>query len=446
MLTLPAPTRTRPALHVTAPGRLEAPAGSLITPHLWHLMYQYVPQAAPAGTSCWGHSCSPWGADSAATPHAPFTWTHWADALTPVAPEDTVLAGSVVSDGTHIHLYYTAVCRGMSSIHRAILTESGIHRCGKVVGNRRNYQDFRSPCVITDTSGWLMLALVGPITSPTPVALRSFDADSWDVLGPLRFHGSTGLEGFDQLVSPRIVLMRDTESGQLQHVLLLTVLAGDVEVCGYLVGTLTEATFTVRTPFTRIDYGHDFSRPRCTNSHPLEPLLGDTTVIFGYLPAAGPGWTGCLSIPREVRLSGGTLYQTPYSGLIEQVEDSLTAQVWTGLFDFGPPNPGEPSPSVRVSICGPDKQPRVHITHAGDHIRLRRFVSSDDADAQLDAIAPLPASDSRTLTVLADGPIVEVFADAGAAVLTSCIDTSTQDCHFSIRTCGDVTIESVLHE
>jgi len=329
----------RPELHITAQhGVLEAPAGALFTGEQWHVFHQYRSQPDVKKNN-WGHVVST---------DTPFNWAHRDDVLSAEAPEVQVRAGSVVAPrcGDEAELFFTSVTDEGPSIHRALLTnlsgpQSDVRREGSVVDapvlGIDKLQDFRSPCVVPgwadedDRSeghgGWLMLAVAGPMSAPELVMLSSHDQQSWTLDGPLAFHGDSGLVHHPILVSPRIIRLRDEVDGHVYDVLIVTVEADGVDLSGYLVGTLRGCDFWVKTPFTQMDFGHDFTRPRNTNT-----VRGvtygnneryDAALIFGLMNGVGrldnpatheslraEGWANCLSLPRLTTLQGGLLFQT----------------------------------------------------------------------------------------------------------------------------------------
>ena len=352
----------RPELHITAQhGVLEAPAGALFTGEQWHVFHQYRSQPNVKKNN-WGHVVS---ADT------PFNWVHRDDVLSAEAPEVQVRAGSVVAPrcGDEAELFFTSVTDEGPSIHRALLTnlsgpQSDVRREGSVVDapvlGIDKLQDFRSPCVVPgwadedDRSeghgGWLMLAVAGPMSAPELVMLSSHDQQSWTLDGPLAFHGDSGLAHHPILVSPRIIRLRDEVDSHVYDVLIVTVEADGVDLSGYLVGTLRGCDFWVKTPFTQMDFGHDFTRPRNTNT-----VRGvnygnneryDAALIFGLMNGVGrldnpatheslraEGWANCLSLPRLTTLQGGLLFQTPTPGLTSAIPHTAHARMWSGLID-----------------------------------------------------------------------------------------------------------------
>jgi len=432
----------RPELHITAPeGVLEAPAGSLLKDGTWHIMYQYEPHAD--GHGLWGHVTSP--------NFSPFNWTDGEDILVPEGEETDLWAGSVISDAGKVTLFFTSVKGDKTEIHRADVADGKATRAGCVVGDSDGHTNFRSPCVIARGAGWLMLAVSGPEDDPRPVILESLDTETWTLIGDLEFTGKSGLEGIPQLVSPRIIVLSDEFSGDSHDVLLVTVQFGEIDICGYLVGHLDGYTFDVETPFTRIDYGHDFSRPRTTNFDVTDTTSLEGAIVFGLMDGGGAlhdldrdpsyhseKWVNCLSAPRLVTLQDGHLFQTPYPGLIAEIEKTERASLWSGMFSVGE---GE------ISVALVDREDNIYatISHTKDAVFLDRSESSFFEDDEM-AEAPVTCSDTQSMSILVDGSTVEVFADGGAATLSSRVYFDHDFYRFAVRTTGGAVLEQVVSD
>ncbi len=433
----------RPEIHVTAEvGVLDAPAGALLDGETWHLFHQYRPE--PGAGARWAHSVSEEG---------PFDWEVCDDVLAPVGGETSLRAGSVVGTEEGVSLYFTSVTAAGTSIQLARMADlaspcevsddplnmdSRTLRIAQVVGDQPGYSRFRSPSVVPDWAseadraaghdGWLMLAVTGPGDAPVPVIMTSGDGIGWHLVGPLEFEGDPGLESVSVIVSPRIMRLRDEVDGLIYDVLLITLEQGGVDISGYLVGTLQGATFEVTTGFTRIDHGHDFIRPRSTNTTPgtiPEKQRYDQAVIFGLLNGIGrqddptthlslrtEGWANPVSLPRVVTLQGGHLFQTPPPGLPDAITRTHGARSWTGLCEI-------PSGSaISVELLDAAGDVAAVVTHSGGRLEVDRAMNpqhSGDAVAGTD----LAEGDSDSLSIFVDGSTVEVFADGGAVAMAS---------------------------
>ncbi|MHA7726496.1 DUF3427 domain-containing protein [Corynebacterium hesseae] len=307
-------THHRPELHfVPDSGILDAPAGIVRDGHTWHLFHQYRPDAGQPAR--WGHFTSE---------ETAFAWLDCDDVLAPVGGELSLRAGSVAEGKDALNLYFTSVTSVGTSVRLARYTDYAdecivsddpsaldpdVVRFGEAVGAHTNYDRFRSPSVVPDWAkedreeghdGWLMLALTGHSDAPMPVILDSPNGESWTLLGPLSFDGDPGFEDGEvpatspipPVVSPRLVRLRDEVDREIYDVLFVTLEREGRDVSGYIVGRLDGTVFTVARGFQRVDYGHDFSRPRNTNTTtgtiPQERRY-DRAVILGLLNGNGRG-------------------------------------------------------------------------------------------------------------------------------------------------------------
>ncbi|GGG77922.1 GH32 C-terminal domain-containing protein [Corynebacterium pelargi] len=430
----------RPELHVTPEiGILDAPAGALFDGTHWHIFAQFRP-TADAGAR-WSHQIAE---------GSPLNWEICDDVLAPEGEEIKVRAGSVVQTGDETLLYYTSVSPDGDEVHLASIDDlaastefvsdegssldQNVRHRGVVLDDRDGFYNFRSPSVRAaflegeEQSGWLMLAVSGSMDEPQLVLLDSQDGVDWKVRGPLSLEGDTGLEG-ERLVAPRLIRLKDQVDGQLYDVLILTIERQGIDISGYLVGKLEHTTFQAFSPFQRIDFGHDFTRPRITSvPSAVGERMGErynSTTLFGFMNGRGrndtpkqhrtfseEGWANCLALPRAATLQHRRLYQTPPAGLWEAVELSDRAALWTAVLDVPQ---GE---SVSVELVDSQGDVAAVITHRGERLTLDRSmnkVHQGDAVAE----AELHEDDTDAITIVVDGPTVEVFADGGQVAMAS---------------------------
>ena len=469
-------TQHRPELHfVPDSGILDAPAGIVRDGDTWHLFHQYRPDAGQPAR--WGHTYS------AETPYA---WLDCDDVLAPVGGELSLRAGSVAEGPDALHLYFTSVTSVGTSVRLAryidfrdecevsdddSALDPNVVRFGEAVGARTSFDRFRSPSVVPDWAegdreegheGWIMLALTGHSDAPVPVILDSPNGSSWNLLGPLTFQGDPGFDegevpatsAIPPVVSPRLVRLRDEVDGEIYDVLFVTLERAGRDVSGYIVGRLDGTEFTVSTGFQLVDFGHDFSRPRNTNTTTGtidQEHRYDRAVILGLLNGNGrgddatkhptweaEGWANSLSLPRSVTLQGGVLYQTPAIGLPDAVKLSDRAQSWTGVLEV-PEGSG-----VTVTLLDGDGEPAAVICHSGSQISLDRSMSKafdhyfkDSAPA----VAELAEGDSDTLTIIQDGATVEVFVDGGLVAMSSRVYFDGGCSAIEVETTGEAVIE-----
>src|SRR5699024_3448357 len=132
-------------------------------------------------------------------------------------------------------------------------------------------------------------------------------------------------------------------------VLMVTIEDNGSEQAGYVVGQLKWTTLEVTQSFQRLDYDHDFPRPRITNYTPgtdKETTLYDEGTLFVMHNGTGrlddpsqhqswreEQWANVISLQRVVTLQGGTILQTPPKGLPEAINNATRASSWIGMLE-----------------------------------------------------------------------------------------------------------------
>lgn len=291
-----------------------------------------------------------------------------------------------------------------------------------------------------------MLAVTGPVEAPTVVILDSADGREWTITGPLSINGLSGLESDEVLVAPRMIRLRDEVDHEIYDVLIVTIEQQGIDISGYLVGQLNGSEFDVKTPFTRIDFGHDFSRPRNTN-YAETTIDYDFAHIFGLMNGVGrldsptehlswkeEGWANTISFPRVVTLQDGTVFQTPPEGLLDAIHESEAAAGWTGLCEI-PSNS-----SVEVALKDQNGEIAATITHRHNQLVVDRSMNPNHA-GDPHAIAPLTDDETDSLFIVVDGSTVEVFADGGYVSMASRVYFNNGPfSEFEVTTTGDASI------
>lgn len=459
----------RPELHATAErGVLDAPAALLRDGQTWHLFYQY--RLELPGPARWGHVTSE---------GSPCEWDVCLDVLAPEGDEETLRAGAVVAINPDVlHFYYTSVSPNHRDVHVAriavadlgnaeldddpLAVDTAVERLGSAMRSTAGLSDFRSPSVVPDpdpvsrADGWLMTAVTGDVERPAIAVARSRTGLDFHVEGILRFDGETGLAAGEALVSPRLLRLRDDVDQQIYHILLLTVEREEADLSGYLVGHLEGTTFRVVRPFSRLDYGHSFARPRAATLTPGpvpdNQALRSATLVGVMADAPGrraarargqddhptlatEGWAQCVSLPRTTTLQGGVLYQTPARGVVDAIANTSRARAWVGLCEV----PDDGTSELRVEFVDGDGQVAAVVRHCGNKLVLDRSLCDFHRESE-PTVAPLAEGDTDTLSVFVDGSAVEVYADGGSVTMTSRILFSGGCSGLRVRTEGAATI------
>lgn len=475
----------RPELHVTAEtGVLEAPAGAVFTGHALHVFHQFRPRAAEG--SRWAHQVASeatydWDiCDDVVVPNQGFP--EQGDAARDAAQnagnnvsngaEVDVLAGAAVPLGLGAELFFvTTRATAEASADQALaadiphgqrgprtftieraeipnlmeatevsddpsLPDPHVRRLGPIDIDDSAFpvENLVTPSVIrhddpaNPDEEWLMVAL--SLTGDKDaqiVVLRSADRQHWRVLGPIELPAEAALRP-GRPFAPRIVSMVDAGSSVRRDVLFVT-FPGDAgesdEVAGYIVGNLSGTSFSLTSPYTVIDFGHDFTRPRVID-HSTPVMFG----LVGAHPSLDGQWANCLSAPRYLTLVDGELFQDIVGAPTAVRTFSDYAFLWTAQLDAT-------EGSVDVDVTDDSGQVIATISYTNDAVSVTRL----GVDTRT---APLKDADSDTLTIFLDGPVCEIFADGGAVTLTSAIPAHSQISDIDVRATGGAKIISSM--
>ncbi|RAV34859.1 hydrolase [Corynebacterium heidelbergense] len=446
------PRSFRPELHLTAEtGVLEAPAGAIVAGGAMHVFQQFRPTA---------HEGSRWGHQVASG--APYDWDIRDDVLAPRTQdgEVDVLAGSAIEVGPSAAELFFVVATGARRgaehseehgqrhfhIHRARMADVDAHceisddpkqvdptveRLGPIdiEDSAHPIRNLVTPSVIPASEGWIMMALnLLADDDAEIVLLHSADRQHWVLSGVLDLPPEAGLPTARRPYAPRLARIEDQADGEVYDVVFLTFPgeAGEPEeIAGYVVGHVEGTHFSVRTPFTVLDYGHDFTRPRIIPA-PSPLMLG----LVGARPSGSGQWANCLSAPRFLSLVDGAIYQDIIGTPSAITGYSDHALLWTGQLDA---NGGRVDVTIRDAAGGQ----LVEVGYAAGEVSVTR----GNGDSRT---APLAEADSDTLAVFVDGPVCEVFADGGAVSLTSAIPSGTHPAAVVVNTYGDAEVRTAM--
>lgn len=408
----PRPVPARPLVHV-APGRgwLNDPNGPVYVDGEYHLYFQHHPHSLEWGPMHWGHVVS----DDLLQWHA-----------RPIAMEPdgdgVIYSGSVVRDdeGPLLAFYTRVSPEGVESQCLATSTDGDTwyrHHASPLLLPPPGIKDFRDPKVLRFAdSHWVMVLAVGDEVW----FYRSDDLLEWSHTGSFgRGYGAHG----GVWETPDLIQLGDTW--------LLTVSVIDGGPVGgsgtqYFAGSFDGATFTAEDPSVHwVDHGPDFYAPQSWwgVEDPMWVAWMSNWSYAAQVPA--DTWRGVLSIPRRVGWNDG-LVQSP-----------------------APPFVGEPAVSdrfdvaaARVKVEGSRLELDVRgtrVTCADGLLTLDRGETGPSGGA---AVATVPVG-LEGLDVVVDTCSVEVFGDAGKAVLSALVYPDPE--RRELRASGDITSLAVQH-
>lgn len=317
--------RYRPRYHIaTNGGWLNDPNGLCYFKGYYHAFYQYHPYSAEWGPMHWGHVRSK-------------DLVHWEQLPVALAPGDSedeggCFSGSAIVKGDRLYLIYT----GQHYYHDGDLdhffenqniaySDDGVHFT-KYAGNpvisapQDNSQDFRDPKVWEHAGEYyLVLGSRGRDASHGRVMLyQSPDLLHWQLRGTI-FDITTVKETGTMLECPDFFHLGN------QDILLCSPMGLPADgkaflnfsqVC-YSVGQLDygQPSFT-GNDFQELDKGHNFYAAQTFETPSHRRILIGWMSTFEEKPAEQmDGWAGLLTIPRQLTLRAGHLYNQPVDEL-----------------------------------------------------------------------------------------------------------------------------------
>lgn len=302
----------RHTYHVMPPvGWMNDPNGFCYAFGKYQLFFQFYPYGAAWNSMHWGHY----------TTEDFVKWQLQPTALAPsgTADRDGCYSGSAIVKDGKLYLMYTSVL-GSRQTQSLAVSSDGVHfeKLGEVIKSDQlpkscARSDFRDPKVFK--RGELYYAVLGSLSTQQEgqiLLYRSPDLFKWEYVGTLRRDMLTtrgiyecpdliSLGGKDILIaSPQGYETQDWRYENLHSSI-------------YMVGELNteKGSFHIDDE-DEIDGGMDFYAPQ-TLSAP-----DGRTVMIAWMqmwsrttPTAQHGWVGSMTLPRELTLKDGKLYQAP---------------------------------------------------------------------------------------------------------------------------------------
>ncbi|MFS0638655.1 sucrose-6-phosphate hydrolase [Mesobacillus foraminis] len=323
-------------------GLLNDPNGFSFYNGEYHLFYQWFPLGPVHGLKYWYHTTSR-------------NLVHWENAGIALAPDDYfdshgAYSGSAIEHENQLYLMYTGNTRDKNWRRHpyqcvAVMDETGeIEKLGPVIPEvPEGYTDhFRDPKVWKE-NGFFYAVIGAQRENETGCVLlfKSSNLKNWDFEGEIQ----TSLKNFGYMWEcPDYFTMED-------HGILVFSPQGltpdgdhynNIYQSGYLIGeTLNLKNHEFRHgPFTELDRGFDFYAPQSMeDSSGRRILVGWMGLPEMEYPTDRDGWAHCLTIPRELTIKEGKLFQNPVEELKilrgERIEmEALLCNEWKGFDGF----------------------------------------------------------------------------------------------------------------
>ncbi|WP_117168261.1 glycoside hydrolase family 32 protein [Paraliobacillus sediminis] len=318
--------------HVMPPvGLLNDPNGFIYFQGKYHLFFQWNPFATDHSLKYWAH----------VTSTDLFNWEWQPIALAPSDwfDKDGCYSGSAIEHEDKMYLFYTGNVRAQNgereSYQCLAISEDGIDfkKRGPLFTVPDGYTaHFRDPKVWRECDGWYLVIGAQTVEGSGCVLLyRSMDLINWDQVGEISTQD--GDEFGYMWECPDFFYLGDKDVLMFspQGIPAEGFHYQNIYQTGYLVGGLDRDTGGFcHQPFVELDAGFDFYAPQTTKDIKGRRLLfgwmGLPEEDEAYHPTKEYGWVHAMTLPRELSVKDGRLYQQPVEELIALRENEVTRE------------------------------------------------------------------------------------------------------------------------
>ena len=291
----------------------------------YHMFYQWNPLGTNHKNKTWAHSVSS-------------DLLHWERMKTALRPDtwyskDGVYSGSAIVDDDKLYLFYTGNVKDLEGNRES-------YQCLAVSSDGENFERWE-PSIVNQPDGYTQhirdpkiwkkdgkfYAVIGIQSEDLEgkaVLYSSENIKDWKFEGEIAGanHGKIKDFGF-MWECPDYFQLKDEKTGEIKDLLVFSPQGLEPEgdlynnkyQTGYLFGKLDyeKTEFEILSDFVEIDRGHDFYAPQS-----MEDDKG-RRIIVGWMgipeeedfPTVKNEWIHCLTLPRELKVIDGKLYQLP---------------------------------------------------------------------------------------------------------------------------------------
>ena len=428
----------------------------------YHMFYQWNPLGTIHKNKTWAHSVSD-------------DLLHWERLKTALRPDtwyskDGVYSGSAIVDDGKLYLFYTGNVKDAEGNRES-------YQCLAVSSDGENFERWE-PSIVNQPDGYTrhirdpkiwkkdgkFYAVIGIQSEDLEgkaVLYSSENIKDWKFEGEIAGanHGKIKDFGF-MWECPDYFQLKDEKTGEIKDLLVFSPQGLEPEgdlynnkyQTGYLFGKLDyeKPEFEILSDFVEIDRGHDFYAPQS-----MEDDKG-RRLIVGWMgipeeedfPTVKNEWLHCLTLPRELKVIDGKLYQVPIKEMEsirgEKIEfsEKVTGEVKVGTgvtyelkakftdfnSDFGLKlRTGKNSETVLKFDYNDKKFVLDRTKGEQPDKRLRKVYLGDISELEL--------------TIFVDNSSVEVFINGGQEVFSSRIFPEKNADGISVFADKDVNVE-----
>ena len=428
----------------------------------YHMFYQWNPLGTNHKNKTWAHSVSS-------------DLLHWERMKTALRPDtwyskDGVYSGSAIADDGKLYLFYTGNVKDPEGNRES-------YQCLAVSSDGENFERWE-PSIVNQPDGYTrhirdpkiwkkdgkFYAVIG-IQSENlegkAVLYSSENIKDWKFEGEIAGanHGKIKDFGF-MWECPDYFQLKDEKTGEIRDLLVFSPQGLEPEgdlynnkyQTGYLFGKLDyeKTEFEILSDFVEIDRGHDFYAPQS-----MEDDKG-RRIIVGWMgipeeedfPTVKNEWIHCLTLPRELKVIDGKLYQLPikemesirgekieFSGKVTgevKVGTGVTYELKAKFTDFN-------SDFGLKLRTGKNSETVLKFDYNDKKFVLDR-TKGEQPDKRLRKVY-LGGISELELTVFVDNSSVEVFINSGQEVFSSRIFPEKDADGISVFADKDVNVE-----
>lgn len=304
-------------------GLLNDPNGFVRHNGLWHLFYQWCPWGAVHGLKYWYHTVS----------EDLVIWKNAGVCIRPDTFYDNkgAYSGSALPTESSVYLYYTGNHRDENWVRSSYtclvnLKDDGtVEKLDSLFGPNENYTEHqRDPKIIHNKENGKYYIVIGAQTGDKRGCIIIYSSDSptegWSFAGELKVPGFESFGDMWECPSIETISGYDVLIFCPQH-LSIQGRGGSVHHSGYLLGHMDWDTLTFtpdNTSFHVLDFGFDSYAAECA-ANPNDSSKATLVAWMGLPDASYPtddeDWSGCLTLPRELRVRDRRLIQQPIDEL-----------------------------------------------------------------------------------------------------------------------------------
>ena len=428
----------------------------------YHMFYQWNPLGTNHKNKTWAHSVSD-------------DLLHWERLKTALRPDtwyskDGAYSGSAIVDDDKLYLFYTGNvkdCDGNRESYQCLAVSSDGENFERwepsIVNQPDGYtRHIRDPKIWKkDGKFYAVIGIQSENLEGKAVLYSSENIKDWKFEGEIAGanHGKIKDFGF-MWECPDYFQLKDEKTGEIKDLLVFSPQGLESEgdlynnkyQTGYLFGKLDyeKPEFEILSDFVEIDRGNDFYAPQS-----MEDDKG-RRLIVGWMgipeeedfPTVKNEWLHCLTLPRELKVIDGKLYQVPikemesirgekieFSGKVAgevKIGTGTTYELKAKFSDFNSDfglklRTGKNSETILKFDYNDKKFVLDRTKGEQPDKRLRKVYLGDISELEL--------------TVFVDNSSVEVFINGGAEVFSSRIFPEKDADGISVFTDKDVNVE-----